>query len=135
MNCQTITSSIILYIESRVREQLPDEAIARACSLSAAHMRDIFRRQTGISLGAYVRHRRIAYAAFDLLHTKDCILDIAARYGFDNPDTFTRAFRRETGCTPSEFRRVRPPMGTTSLCGGAFGICIAQEKLNTEEQI
>ena len=134
MDSQTVTGSVILYVESRVREPLPDAEIARACGLSAAHMRDLFRRRMGIPLGTYIRRRRITYAAFDLLHSVDSVLDIAARYGFEVPDTFTRAFRRETGYTPSGFRRARPPMGTKRLCGGAFGICIATVRMEREEE-
>jgi AraC-like DNA-binding protein len=43
-------------------------------------------------------------------------------YGFSNHDTFTRAFKRITGLTPSEFKKKRPSVGRIKLCAGVYGI-------------
>jgi len=44
-------------------------------------------------------------AASDLINSKDDIIDIAVKYGFDSRDSFTRAFKRITGFLPSEYRK------------------------------
>jgi hypothetical protein len=65
------------------------------------------------------------------------ILDIATKYGFSNPDSFTRAFRRITGVNPSVFRKQRTPVGRVRLSAGVFGVSVEPENSdrNTTERI
>ncbi len=59
----------------------------------------------GFSLGDYIRMRRLTLAAEDLMRTGDKIIDIALKYGYDTPESFSRAFQRFHGITPTEARR------------------------------
>src|SRR5262249_23834755 len=69
--------------------------------------------------------RRLSLAAMDLIASDARIIDVALRYGYDSPDAFAKAFRKQLGCTPSEARKpgVRlhsysPITFTVSLTGG-----------------
>jgi len=95
--------------------------MAEDIGFSLSHLRAIFARLTGKSLAQYILERKVARAAFDIIHTDDTLYCIAERYRFSNPDTFTRAFRRVTGIKPSEFRRIKPPIQRIKLCAGVFG--------------
>ncbi len=117
-------SSIIIYVENRVEEKIDYKELERATGFSIAHIRDIFVTKTGISLSRYILLRKVSNAAYEILYNNQSIMDIATKYSFANYDSFTRAFKRVTGLTPSEFRRKRPPMGRIKLCAGAFGIGI-----------
>ena len=117
-------SSIIIYVENRVEEKIDYKELERATGFSIAHIRDIFVTKTGISLSRYILLRKVSNAAYEILYNNRSIMDIATKYSFANYDSFTRAFKRVTGLTPSEFRRKRPPMGRIKLCAGAFGIGI-----------
>ena len=79
---------------------------------------------TGKPLVQYITERRVSRAAFDVIHTRDNLSSIAERYGFTNPDNFTRAFRRVTGLNPSEFRKIKPPIERVMLCAGVFGFAV-----------
>ena len=60
---------------------------------------------TGCSLGEYIRSRRL-YEAAKLIAGSDIkIIDAAALYGYETPESFTKAFTRFHGCSPSEARK------------------------------
>lgn len=56
----------------------------------------------GFTLGDYIRMRRLLLAAEDLMRTDDKVIDIAYRYGYDTPESFSRAFTRFHGVTPTQ---------------------------------
>ena len=64
----------------------------------------------------------------DLLHTDKSVLEIAYQYGFANPETYTRAFGKVMGMTPSAFRSIRPVVGKVELSPGVYGIGLLSEK-------
>ena len=87
---------------------------------SYRHIREFFRKTACISLSRYVLTRRIANAAFEIRHSEKSITNIAFEYEFSNADTFTRAFRRCTGLTPSEFKRSGHLCGRRIICPGVY---------------
>ena len=115
-------SSIIIFIENRIQEKIDYKELEKATGFSIAHIRDVFMLRTGMSLSRYILTRKVSNAAYELLYNHQSVINIATKYGFTNHDTFTRAFKRITGLTPSEFRKKRPPVGRIKLCACAFGI-------------
>ena len=106
------TRAILGYIEAHIREgKLNYAEMERRMGFSYAHIRDFFRRHTGVSLGQYVRNRQLVMSAFELLHTDKSVMDLALAYGFSNHESYTRAFTKTMGQTPSAFRKERPLMG------------------------
>ena len=59
---------------------------------------------TGYGIGEYIRNRRLYKSAVDLKETDDKVIDIAFRYGYETPESFTKAFSRFHGVTPSQVR-------------------------------
>ncbi|MBN1617225.1 MAG: helix-turn-helix domain-containing protein [Spirochaetales bacterium] len=121
MEYYCLMQSAISYIESRVRSEIDCGNLSRSFGVSEAHFRDLFASQMGVPPGRYALSRRVANAAFELSHTDRSVVDIALDFGFDCPDTFTRAFKRETGMTPSAFRSSRVVVGRVRLVAGAYG--------------
>ena len=116
--------AVIVYIESRIQSKIQYSAMADKIGFSLSHLRAVFISLTGKSLAQYITERKVARAAFDIIHSNDNIYTIAQRYGFTNPDTFTRVFRRVTGLSPSEFRKIKPPVKRIALCAGVFGVAV-----------
>jgi len=114
--------SVVVLIENSIESGFDYAELEKRTGFSLSHLRAIFAGLTGTSLSRYILGRRVSHAAFDLIHSEKSILDIAVRYGFENPDTFTRAFKRITNRTPQEFRKQRPPVGHIKLCAGVFGV-------------
>lgn len=93
------------YIESHLTDEIDFEAAAREAYSSSFHFQRVFSILCGFTLGEYVRMRRLSMAASDIVNTDEKIIEIAMKYGYDSPESFTRAFTRFHGVTPSEAKR------------------------------
>lgn len=124
MNHYILIWSVCTFIESRVRGEIDMDELVRQTGFSLAHTRDVFRGCTGKPLARYVQERRIANAAQELLDTDRAILDIAVNYGFSGRTVFSRAFRRHTNYTPSQFRAEAPVLARVQLCAGVYGAAL-----------
>lgn len=118
----TVICSIIIYVENRLKTDISYKELEKETGFSIAHIRDIFVKKTEKPLSRYILERKILNAAFEISHTKETLLNIAEKYNFKNPDTFTRAFKRITGLTPSEFRKNKITVGRIKLCAGVYGV-------------
>jgi len=113
----------ISYIETHIKDSEMDyRVLEKLTGYSLAHIRDLFKKRTGCPLAQYIRIRKLNSSAFLLLHSQMSILDIALIYGFSNHESYTRAFKKLTGMTPSEFRQKRPIVGKEKLMAGIYGI-------------
>ena len=124
MNHYILIWSVCAFVESHVREKILMEEFVRQTGFSLAHVRDVFRNCTGKPRSRYVQERRIANAAQELLDTDRAILDIAVNYGFSGRTVFSRAFRRHTNYTPSQFRAEAPVLARVQLCAGVYGAAL-----------
>lgn len=92
------------YTEEHLTEEIDYEAVAGQAYSSAFHFQRMFGMLCGFSLGDYIRERRLTLAADELIRTDDKVIDIALRYGYDTPESFSRAFTRFHGITPTAAR-------------------------------
>lgn len=102
--------SALEYIEENLTEELRIEDIAERAHVSAFHFQRIFGVLCGFSVGEYIRSRRLALAAEELCATDARIIDIALKYGYDSPESFTRAFAKFHGAAPSHVREKGAPL-------------------------
>ncbi len=79
--------------------------VARYLHISESRLRARFRAAFGSSLGMYLRNYRLHVAIEHLRDTRHNFKETASHLGFPDSATFTRFIRRQTGYTPSEFRR------------------------------
>ena len=93
------------YTEAHLKEQVDYASVAKEAFSSVFHFQRVFGMLCGFTLGDYIRMRRLTLAAEDLIRTKDKVIDIAFRYGYDTPESFSRAFTRFHGITPTDARR------------------------------
>ncbi|MFJ8063549.1 effector binding domain-containing protein [Psychrobacillus sp. NPDC096426] len=95
----------INYIEEHLLDDLAVERIAKEANASAFHFQRTFSLLTDISIADYIRRRRLTLAALELINTENKILDLSYKYGYDTPEAFTKAFRKQHGVTPSDARK------------------------------
>ncbi|MCM3731691.1 AraC family transcriptional regulator [Fictibacillus nanhaiensis] len=93
------------YIEENLTDEIDFAEVARRVYCSEYHFKRMFSFLAGVPLSEYIRRRRLTLAAFDLRDSKLRIIDIAVKYGYNSPDSFTRAFQSLHGVTPSEARK------------------------------
>lgn len=101
MEWLTCIKSSIDYIESHIKETIKLEDIAHSVGVSNFYLQTGFQIMTGYSMGEYIRNRKLYLSALDIL--KGCkIIDVAFDYGYETPESFTKAFKRFHGFTPSQ---------------------------------
>lgn len=91
----------IEYIEENLTEELNIQEIAEKACVSAFHFQRIFTVLCGFTVGEYIRNRRLSIAAEELSKADARVIDVAMKYGYDSPDSFTRAFTKFHGISPS----------------------------------
>ena len=92
------------YTEAHLTDEVDYEAVARQACSSVFHFQRMFTMLCGFTLGDYIRMRRLSLAADELQRTGDKIIDVAMKYGYNTPESFSRAFTRFHGVTPTEAR-------------------------------
>ncbi|SHM45807.1 AraC family transcriptional regulator [Gracilibacillus kekensis] len=92
------------YIEENLTNNIDFKEVARIALCSEYHFKRMFSFLAGVTLSEYIRRRRLTLAAFELNNDKSKVIDIAIKYGYQSPDSFTRAFQMLHGITPTEAR-------------------------------
>lgn len=92
------------YMEEHIEEPFDVSVVAKAAYSSTFHFQRMFYMLTGITVAEYLRKRRLTLAAQELAITKSKVLDVAIKYGYDTPESFSKAFRRVHGISPSAAR-------------------------------
>ena len=90
------------FIEKNLTEELDIEDIAAKAALSPFYYQRIFGALCGVTVGEYIRARRMTLAAQELNGKDVKVIDIAVKYGYDSPDSFSKAFQKFHGITPSQ---------------------------------
>lgn len=90
------------YIENNLAGEIDYELAASKAYCSAFYFQRMFSFIADVTLSEYIRRRRLTLAAFELQNSKVKIIDLAIKYGYDSPDSFTRAFQKLHGVTPSK---------------------------------
>ncbi len=97
-------NKVMDYIEGHLTEDLSYEEIAKLSYCSMHQFGRMFTYIVGVPLSEYIRRRRLTVAAFELQSSDIKILDLALKYGYNSPNSFTRAFVEMHDVTPKEAR-------------------------------
>ena len=100
------------YIEANLTGELTIEKVAAKAYSSSAYFQKSFALLCGFTVGTYIRNRRLSCAGNDLLSSDEKVIDIAVKYGYASADSFTRAFTRFHGATPTAVREQGRPVKT-----------------------
>ena len=94
----------LIHVQTHLESDLELADLAGRVGFSPFHFHRIFREMIGEPVKSYIRRLRLERAAYRLKISEDKILPIALDAGFKTHETFTRAFSRQFGVTPSDFR-------------------------------
>lgn len=94
----------IEYISRHRNDKLTVETTAKALNLNRSYLSTLFKKETGVSIGRFIRHERIEASANMLRFSDYSYADIAEYFGFSSQSHFIQCFRIETGYTPKEYR-------------------------------
>jgi len=95
---------IIAYIENNLYNDIDIDDVASHIHSSKYHVQRVFSIATGFSIGEYIRNRRLSIAAQEILNSDIKIVDVALKYMYESPESFTKAFSRLYRYAPSHIR-------------------------------
>lgn len=98
---------VFAYIEQHLDSALTVEQLSEVACFSRFHFHRQFSQFCGISISRYITLMRLKRASFRLVNDpQERVINIALDAGFENPESFSRAFKNTFGLTPSEFRKA-----------------------------
>ncbi|NBI29653.1 helix-turn-helix domain-containing protein [Chengkuizengella marina] len=104
MNMLQSMNECIEYIEKNMNQKIELSVLARKSLSSKFHFQRMFHMLTGYTIAEYIRKRRLTLAAQELTNTKTKVINVALKYGYETPESFSKAFRRVHGISPSQVR-------------------------------
>lgn len=93
------------YIEANITDEEALSWVAKVTSYSSYHFQRIFNYIADMPLSEYIRRRKMSLAAMELQSGSEKVIDLAVKYGYDSADSFSRAFVKQHGITPTAARR------------------------------
>lgn len=100
-----VVQQALNFIEDHLLETLNAEMAAKNAFTSSAYFQKIFSIVTGYTFSDYIRSRRLSLAGEELATGKIRVIDAAYKYGYESPESFTKAFTRFHGITPSAVQK------------------------------
>lgn len=128
MNWIDDTQKAINYIESNILENITADDVSKHIHSSTDYFQRTFNIVTGLSISEYIRNRRLTLAGEELKNMQAKVIDVSMKYGYDSPDSFTKAFTRFHGVTPasakvsSEYLKLFNPLSIKVYIKGGFGM-------------
>jgi len=104
MDWLTRMNAALTYVEDNLTGEINYETLAKIACCSSHNFFRMFSFITDVSLSEYIRRRRLTLAALELQTSDIKVIDLALRYGYDSPVSFSRAFLALHGITPTEAR-------------------------------
>lgn len=103
-------TQLVEDIEESLRSKTTLDDLTASTFVSKYHLHRAFRKITGYSVMNYVRSRKLVASLQELLCSNLRVADIAQEFGFEHHQSYIRAFKREFGMTPMEFRDNQIPI-------------------------
>ena len=98
------------FMEDHLLEDINYEDVARWVHMSGYNFHRSFSLMSGMTANEYIRRRRLSLAAQELQQTDISVIDAALKYGYDTPESFSKAFSRFHGSTPRQAKSGGAPL-------------------------
>ena len=106
MNDSQAIARVCEYIYEHLDEELSVDQLSHIAHFSKFHFHRLFTVYTGVSVIKYIRLMRLKKASYQLVYSQDSrVIDIAFEAGYENSESFSRAFKSIFSQTPSEFKK------------------------------
>ena len=104
---ESLTDQIVAYINNHYADHMLSlDAVALEFSVSPSYVSRSFKEKLGVNFTQYIWQKRLEEVKHQLITTNDPVKDIIARVGYLDAPNFIRKFKKETGCTPGQYRKL-----------------------------
>jgi len=123
------------YIEKNICYKVDYAQAARIAQCTLSRFQSIFLFITDVTLAEYVRRRKMALSAIDLLNSDVKVIELSLKYGYESPEAFTRSFKAFHGASPSDIRKSGeyidyPPISfQITVTGGNYSMSSSLSKI------
>lgn len=100
-----LINTAIEYMEQHLTEDIHCEDVSSYIHISSFHFQRMFNLLTGMTVGEYIRKRRLSLAGEELTRQNTKVIDIAFKYAYNSPESFAKAFTRFHGISPSQAKK------------------------------
>lgn len=101
-----VFTKIKTFIDENYRQEISLERVAEVTNLSTSYLSFIFKEVSGKNFVDYVNEFRIQKAKELLSQTSLRVSEVAEAVGYSNANVFSKAFKKYTGITPGQFRKI-----------------------------
>lgn len=98
---------LLEWIENNLHSKLDAGLISTKSGYTKWYLQKMFKSFTGLTMGEYVRSRRLSKAAIELKFSNKRIIEIVKKFRFESQASFTRAFTTKYGISPAKFRNMK----------------------------
>lgn len=95
---------VVDYIERNIKKGISLEDVANHVNISTYYLSKIFKKEMGVNFITYITDRKMQLAKEMLVTTDIPVLNIALDLAYNEANYFSKAFKKKTGYTPSEYR-------------------------------
>ena len=99
-----LLNNAVDYIEKHLLEDIHCENVAEYVHISTFHFQRTFNLLSGMTIQTYIRNRRLSLAGEELLGSNTKVIDVALKYGYETSESFSKAFCRFHGASPSKVK-------------------------------
>lgn len=104
--------ALIDFVDENLDSDFSLHALSERAGFSVFHFHRVFTKMIGETPNVYIRRKKIErIAAILLTGTNESLCELAYKYGFSNGNSFSRAFKRNFGMSPSEYRYLFSKIG------------------------
>ena len=108
-------TAIVDWLESHISEDIPIDRIVAKMGFSRTHVFSLFMKHTGLTPADYIKRLRVRKACEALKDPAATSKSIAERCGFSTASSFNAIFKRQTGLTPTQWRKRKKRLHAGSL--------------------
>lgn len=108
-----VIKETLAYIDNHLEEDIEISTLAKRAGYSVYYFQRMFSSVTDYGVREYIRQRKLTRAAFDLINSSESIISISLKYGFQTPESFSKAFKLQHKVSPIEFRKSNPTIIAT----------------------
>ena len=99
---------VFQFIDENLESKLSLSEVSKEAFFSPYHFHRIFKLLTRETLNEYINRRRIEKSVLDIIHKELSISEISHTYGFSDNSSYTKAFKKYYGVSPTEFKIQNP---------------------------